>query len=144
MSIYTERIDYNSFALSGLDSKLKEMCGKCDYTAVGCHRGVRRSRAAMGVLMAARMPLANNPMVSPSINYADFLDYKFEVGDFGLVIPDKTSFPFTRLVLFHDGGREERQQIRQIRQILDVEAKEVLNQLILAEVRDQEGLMGLA
>ena len=135
----TERTDYLAFALRGFDAELRRLIPRNDILAIGCHKGVRRSRAAIGMLIPTGIPIANDPRVSPNINYADFLENNFTVTQEGLTVPEKTIYPFQSLLLFHDGSKEEIVQVRNIREILRVEASGILNALILAEQRDQEG-----
>jgi len=134
---------YNDTALVGLDGLVGGI-GRHVALAVGCHKDVRRSKQAIVQLIAARFPVANTIDAIPTVNYADFLTYNFEVTDTGLMIPRKTDYPFAHLLLFHDGGDEEGLEIKRIKDILDVEAKGMLQTLLIYEVRDQEGLMGLA
>lgn len=144
MAIRTERVDYSRISLIGLENVFRELTPRGDFLVTACHRGIRRSRAAMSLLMQMGYPIANNPRIIPSVCYSDFLDNNFSVDQNGIMVPGKTDYPFQVLILFHDGGREEKDLVKKIRRILDVEARGVLHKLILAEVRDQEGLFGLA
>ena len=139
-----EKISYGDIATRGLDLKIEELCGRGDFIAVGCHRGERRSGAAIRLLTAAGIPVANILQAKPAVNYEDFTGYRFTVSEDGLRVPGKTDMPFRHLILFHDGDKEEVVGIRKVREILAVEAQGALDTLVLAEVRDEEGLMGLA
>jgi hypothetical protein len=142
--MHIERTDYASIAIAGLENVVKEKLSRHDFMGVGCHRGERRSVAAIAVLDAIHAPIANSFHVFPTINYEDFLLSRFVVNKNGLSVPGKTDFPFRSLLLFQDGGHEEVEQIRQIKEILSVEAEGALDTFLIAEVRDEEGLMGLA
>ncbi|MEK7166446.1 MAG: hypothetical protein AAB874_06590 [Patescibacteria group bacterium] len=139
-----EKFEYQDFALKGFDSCIKIIFPPHEFLAIGCHKGVRRSRVAAAMLFSSGYPVVNNMRIFPSICYADFLEYNFSVTDEGLSIPDKTISPFRNLLLFHDGGQEEIIQIRRIKQILKVEARGILDKLAFANVRDESSLIGIA
>lgn len=62
----------------------------------------------------------------------------------GFLVPGKTDMPFRHLLVFCDGSRGEEIGVRKIRALLAVEARGVLEKLVVGEVRDQESLIGIA
>lgn len=144
MRIPTIEISYTDIASRGLDGKVRDYGLDNDFLGIGCHKGFRRSVAAMLVLQYAQIPIANIPNKVPTINYDDFIKRKkFIVQADGLMIPGKTDYPFPYLMLFTDDSKEESVGIKKIREILDVEARGVLQYIILAHVLDQSGLLGM-
>ena len=143
MKLEVISISYNDIASAGLDGLIRMGSGRDNGTGLACHKGLRRSVAGMHVLNSSSIPVANRLSVSPTINYADFLNYNFSTDDNGLSVPGKTDFSFRNLVLFHDGDKEEVCLSRKILSILDVEAYPNLARVFLAYVRDEDGLLGM-
>jgi len=52
-----EQTDYSSIECAGLEAIVEEKLSIHEFIAVGCHRGVRRSLAAIHVLKAMRFQL---------------------------------------------------------------------------------------
>lgn len=141
--MHLERLDYGAFALQGFEPKVREIFGRRHFLGIVCHKGERRAPTAERMLTATGYPVANTPHVVPTLNYEDLIDVKFVVTHEGLIVPGKTDVPFANLIVFHDGSVEEEKALRQIKNRLDVEADGVLEKLVFAYVRDEEGLLSI-
>ncbi len=138
-----ERLEYGEFALHGFETKVQEIFGRAYFLGIACHKGERRAPTAARMLIAVGYPVANTPRV-PTLNYDDFLlNARFEVSDEGIMVPGKTDVSFGNLLLFHDDSEEELKALHRIKHILDVEARGVLQTLVFAHVRDEEGLLSI-
>lgn len=143
MKIEMERVEYGAIAMRGFEMKVEELFGRTHFLALACHKGERRSPTAARLLTAYGYPVANSRVV-PSLSYGDFLDCRFVATGEGLMVPDKTEVPFGHLLVFCDGSKEEEASVRKIKALLDVEARGALDKCVIAEVRDQESLIGIA
>lgn len=137
-----ERLDYGAFALWGLEARIQHIFGRAHFLGIACHKGERRAPTAARMLTAAGYPVANN-LSHPTINYDDLFMVKFIVTDDGLFVPGKTDVPFENLLVFHDGSPDEEKALRTIKDRLDVEAGGALHTLVIAYVRDEEGLLSI-
>lgn len=140
--MHLERLDHGEFALLGFEAKVREIFGRRHFLGIACHRGERRAPTAARMLTAAGYPVANN-LSNPTINYDDLFMVKFTVTDDGLLVPGKTDVPFGNLLVFHDGSPDEEKALKRIKNLLDVEADGVLETVVFASVRDEEGLLSI-
>lgn len=141
--MHIERLEYGTFALHGFEAKVREIFGRTYFLGLACHKGERRAPTAARMLTAAGYPVASNPRVSPTLNYDDLINVRFEISDEGMIVPGKTDVPFGNLLLFHDDSEVEREALRKIKDLLDVEARGALHTLVFAHVRDEEGLLSI-
>lgn len=132
----------NDVASRGLDGLVLSIA-KDPVVATACHKGMRRSPAAAGVLTTAGIPIANDLKVTPTICYQDFIDRNIDSNNLGLIIPRKTVMPFDVLMLFCDDSDIERTELKKVLGILEVEAIGVLNAIVIAHIRDDSGVLDL-
>ena len=141
--MHLERLEYGEFALWGFEAKVQEIFGRRHFLGIACHKGERRAPTAARMLTAMGYPVANTPHVVPTINYHDLCNVTFVTSEDGLMVPGKTDVPFGNLLVFHDGSPDEEKALRCIKDLLDVEADGVLETVVFAYVRDEEGVLSI-
>ncbi|MDP1721609.1 MAG: hypothetical protein Q8L37_00200 [Candidatus Gottesmanbacteria bacterium] len=138
-----ERIEYGPIALLGLETVARNKFGRREFLGVACHKGERRAPTAVRLLIAAGHPVANKPEVIPTLNYDDLINVKFTVSEEGLIVPEKMDAPCRNILVFHDGSDEEEKALKDIKHWLDVEADGIVDTLVFAFMRDEEGLLSI-